>query len=605
MATNALDYLSKATWTDKIEISKPNLYDFSQISTVKPNALGFIQNIKPTSTPIQPSQIKQPIQQNIQPFVNELEYDIKNGATVQEITTAYPELKWDAKLINELHFDISNWATKEQIQQAYPELSQTQNISWDIKKGWNILQKLSWWVDNLVWWATSQVPKLVWNVWWFFIWKPVDFLLEKAWVDAPSLEKQFKQDWIETKQDFQKFFGTDPESFATEVWEFWTEIWSLFIPWWQAKLISKFPAAADKIRKLSTIIEKASTKAPKTVNLLKSALTWAKEVGKFEAITEWDITPTWLVVWAVANPLIWKTIQWLWKISKAAADKLEVMWLLNPAKLKIVSDQLKTKWVENLSVSEYLLKNKIKWSKEQIIKQLEKLANNSKNKVDKSIAWVKWTFKSEPVDEILTFLRKDLSDVPWQKETINRVSELFTKSSKWEWLTLKEIQEVKRLADKQLGLFTIAWDVRAWATKEWLSKLRWQIQKFIETKADDAWIKNIKQLNKDTQVNRTLIDAITRKDSADQARELLTAFAPWWFGAWVWAFAPAEDPFDRLKNIVIWAWAWQIAWSTKIKTNVASVLDKLSWIQKDSLIKFIESKWATPISSEIIKLIQE
>jgi len=55
-------------------------------------------------------------------FLSELDYDIKKGATIQEIAASYPELKNNTKLIQELHFDIKNGATAEEITWAYPEL---------------------------------------------------------------------------------------------------------------------------------------------------------------------------------------------------------------------------------------------------------------------------------------------------------------------------------------------------------------------------------------------------------------------------------------------------------------------------------------------------
>lgn len=59
-------------------------------------------------------------------YMAELEYDIKNGATSDEIIKSYPEVKWNTKLIDELMFDIQNWATLDEVKSAYPELWQTQ-----------------------------------------------------------------------------------------------------------------------------------------------------------------------------------------------------------------------------------------------------------------------------------------------------------------------------------------------------------------------------------------------------------------------------------------------------------------------------------------------
>ncbi len=56
-------------------------------------------------------------------FINELDYDIKNGATVDEILNAYPEVEWNIQLVNELIYDIKNGATIDEINNAYPELN--------------------------------------------------------------------------------------------------------------------------------------------------------------------------------------------------------------------------------------------------------------------------------------------------------------------------------------------------------------------------------------------------------------------------------------------------------------------------------------------------
>jgi hypothetical protein len=65
MATtpNALDYLSKATNSPRVKINRPNLFDFSQKSTVSPTATSFISNISQAQPTIQP-QVNQPILQN-------------------------------------------------------------------------------------------------------------------------------------------------------------------------------------------------------------------------------------------------------------------------------------------------------------------------------------------------------------------------------------------------------------------------------------------------------------------------------------------------------------------------------------------------------------
>lgn len=161
--------------------------------------------------------------------------------------------------------------------------------------------------------AAAQVPDIISNIWGFFIWKPVDAILEKAWVDAPSLEAQFKADWIETKEQFQDVFWVDPEDFTTGLWEFWAEAWAFFVPWGQAKLAAKFPQAVEKIGKLWAAIEKvwATHLAPAIFNTLKSAFTWAKWVAQFEVVSEWEVTLGWAAIWAVAWPVIDKAAKFI------------------------------------------------------------------------------------------------------------------------------------------------------------------------------------------------------------------------------------------------------------------------------------------------------
>ena len=461
------------------------------------------------------------------------------------------------------------------------------------------------WQKNIVGWAAANIPNMIWNTFWFL----ADVVTPK---EFEGLGDFFRESWVRDKESLQKVLWVDPDAFTTKAWEFGSEIATLFIPWGQAKLAAKFPQAADKISDIAKAVDNLWENSPKVYNAIKwlvqSSAKWASEVGKLEVISEWEVTPEWLAIGAVANPVIWTTIKGIGKITKPIAEKLEVMGLLNPAKLKTITDQLKTEWVENVSVSEFLLKRNIKWTKESIVKQLDDIANASKLSVDEAINKIPWNFKLESADDILAYLRKDLADVPWQKEVVNRVTQLFKKSKSWEGLTLKELQETKRLIDRNLSLFTIPWDVKAGATKQWLAKLRADIQRFIENTAKDNWVTNIKQLNKDTQVSRTLIDAIERKESADQVREVLSAFSTSWVGAglWgIWAIAQGQDPMTVLKSMVIGGTLWGVAWSTRIKTNVANILNKLTPTERKGIMDFIDSDWLKPINTALLEKIKD
>ena len=47
------------------------------------------------------------------------------------------------------------------------------------------------------------------------------------------------------------------------------------------------------------------------------------------------------------------------------------------------------------------------------------------------------------------------------------------------------------------------------------------LRKYIEDAATKEWLGNIKLLNNETQIAKALEDAISRKDSADAARDII------------------------------------------------------------------------------------
>ncbi len=493
---------------------------------------------------------------------------------------------------------------------------ETEKDSWFLSAAWDVAETV---IDvaeapwRIAWAAIAQAPAMVWNIWGFFLWKPVDFLLKSVGLDVNSLEEQFKKDWIESKEKLQEVLWVDPEDFTTKMWEFWAEVWSLFIPWGQAKLAAKFPQAISKIASLGSSITKLWEKAPRTFNTLKNALVWAKEFWKFEIVSEWEVTPEGLAIWAVANPLIGTTIRGIWKISKVVAEKLELAWLLNPAKLDKVAKQLRTDWVEEASsVADFLLKKNIKGNKEAIVKTLQSDARWSKKVVDEALKADTTTKFSQSADEALDVLRKQTSDVPWLKKEFNRFRELAFKNKKWEWLTQTEKNEVKRGLDDFINIFKDTWEIIAWTNKVWASNIRKALQGSIEKQAknknsldilEKAGFENLKAANKNTQVSFTLAEAIARKDASDQASALINAFAPSWAGAIIGWVGAEWNVFDRLKGALIGATIGRVVWSTTVKTNVANILNKLSGLEKVALEEFVRTKGQKELSPKIVEKI--
>ena len=156
--------------------------------------------------------------------------------------------------------------------------------------------------------------------------------------------------------------------------------------------------------------------------------------------------------------------------------------------------------------------------------------------------------------------------------------------------TLSELDEVKSILDDTVDLYTNVGDVRAWANKKWLDLVRKDLKKYIEDAAEKEWLGNIKMLNNETQIAKGLQDAISRKDSADAAREMLSVFSKWAIG---WAAWYNVWPFDnhtlawKIWNIAVWALAGRYLFSTKAKTQFASLINKMSGGAKKELERLV------------------
>jgi hypothetical protein len=196
----------------------------------------------------------------------------------------------------------------------------------------------------------------------------------------------------------------------------------------------------------------------------------------------------------------------------------------------------------------------------------------------------------------------DLAKTPWLEDKADDIAKLLKK----EKYTLSELDRIKSTMDDMYNLYTQAWWETAWLKAEWLRNIRRDLRKFIEDKATEEWLWNIKMINNEISVARWLRDWISRKDSADAAREMLSIFSKWTVG-WSMLWLSGQWPFDnntpawKIGNFIVWALAWQFLFSTKAKTTLASWINKLSWWTKKELIRYITSEWAEKLSENTLK----
>lgn len=188
---------------------------------------------------------------------------------------------------------------------------------------------LKWWLKwskDIFSGFVSSAPSIVGNTFGF----AADVLTPKEW---EWLWDYFREKWASEKQGILDMLWADEEDYTTKAGGLGWEVASLFIPWGQTKLISKYPQAAEKIKKLWVVADDIVTRFPKIAEkiqkvvsskLTQSAIKWATETGKFEVVSEGELSPTTLAIWAVTNPVLDKTGKVIkWVISSDNISKMK------------------------------------------------------------------------------------------------------------------------------------------------------------------------------------------------------------------------------------------------------------------------------------------
>ena len=531
------------------------------------------------------------------------------------------------------------------------EINQFKDLIWrwiDQDRAKRLIIEAREWVPTPPEWLAQRALR-EWEefIWWKFVWW-VDVEEGTLW---QKLKERWE--WlIETITTKQEIFSPELRAWVTDlinktIWktEWWKKTLEAIDVFWQ--LINKMPWTEFIKEKIEDKIDSTL----KTAWVIKDAAwavndviwEWINEVLEFtwldKQIEKWvkaiSETETWKEVftalekWKQAFELIKKLAPWLATVWEAWLEVWELTWLWKAWKVwketletgikKLPTPSLKSQWLaESLldttfkfkpsqkkrfrkpniwgwkTPSEYLLE---KWiitdssTPEDVVKWLENLNKTSKNTVDSSLSSIPDLFtENKSTDKILSVLLKETSDTPWLEDVVNRLNELGAKSTRWEWLTLTEINEVKRSSDDILHLFWVTWNIREWTLKKWLVNLRDDVKTFIENEAGKRWVTNIKDLNKDTQLSNELLKMIDDNLEAWASTRLIWLtdfFVAWiwtaWWDLWIWIWAVALKKLaesDRFKIALAKRFAelpsdkvTEIAW--KVQTWAP-----LTWIEK-------------------------
>ena len=523
--------------------------------------------------------------------LNDLQADVSAWMPKEELRNFYPDIP--ENVVEDLYTDLQAGMPIEEAKNFYPEIyslptvqpKQTlwDKIIWWISKVAPFVSPIAWAVQNI--WAKNVLNAWVWALEWaasvgWAIWQWL------AYIDPTITVDEYKR-WQENidataPQPIQDIRGTQAYWIGKEAGKIWASTALTRPIWWWAKWVW----------------------------LLWKAALWATEWVLWTAaynVASGDeaFNTTSGIAWAIggAIPLLWA---WVKAAAKYAAPRLQLSWLLNPAKLNQVKDMLIDEWSElvwkmdTTDVWKWMIERWFKWWKDDIIKWLTQYSDESKKALDWLLASSKSKHNVSSAKRALENIRASYADTPWLESKFAKVDQLLSKDA----YTLTELNAIKREMDDAYNLFKSSWGETAWLKAEWLRNIRKDIRKYIEDVADVEWLWNVKMLNNETSVSRTLADAVSRKDSADIAREMLSVFSK---PAIWWALSMNQWPFNgntvewKIGNFLVW---WLLAWavfSTTSKTYMANALRWLSWIQKKELSRFIATKWAEKLSKETIE----
>lgn len=445
---------------------------------------------------------------------------------------------------------IIKQAAKEHWSSAYDDL-------WD----WQILckfmydnpqyEKISngalWWDVNLkTWaryiWADTSIPNTsVWNwekKWWFFnnVWwavidalvkepmeawiKGTAWLMDKFWADNVEARKQANlkmvNDWFDVWQDRE-------DSLTYDIANFWTDLVQLLIPWlWEkaamstiTKLSTKYPKIGKYLMKLWTEWEKLTNKG----KILKWWLEWTVDSAVYEWLNAENPTSSmweWAALWALFPTLwVWYDVSkkaW-WKLISKAIDK-EIL----PSAWKAIQSMNKlTKW-KSIEFQKKFWKPHWDWLNERwivewawdTVEQLADYTAKNKAKVDEWLASIKWIIESSKTNEVLHEMADDVAryveEVSVTPSEIRKYKTLAEKA-KTEWLTMEEINDVKRYYESH-NKFAYWMDKTAAAKTERATNIDNAVRERQIEEAAKRWFTNLRELNKETSASKWLTNEL-------------------------------------------------------------------------------------------------
>jgi len=412
------------------------------------------------------------------------------------------------------------------------------------------------WILSRVWkWVTEAI---IWEEW-------EDTLLEKWMTRVVESNKPWDFDITEPLKAIEWWVQIAWWVIKSWLEAGWTLIWELLL---RPGLETLSPETLQKVWDISSIPWDA----------VKSVIesTWWQAV--LNLINKWtDLIPDnlkddaeallnifWVKAFVSKAPWTWKVIAekipWT-KIRQAKIAEVATQELRDTGRalLSLPSKIDQAKWDELLK----FFANNAKATKnfDKLVNQFDDLWISSINTLDKWLKLITKTFKPAWAKEVLNEMIKNVDKIKWlvpawTKKTLNEL----LKKLNTEWLTLTEINWIKRNINHYTKGWTKSWLEWSWLKAEWIRGKYSEVRKFIENTAAKNWITDVAELNKAWINSNELSEYLYKQAvSVSKKKGMETLTKP---GILIWLWEKARDiyqtPFRWLFREVTKKWIMDI-----------------------------------------------
>lgn len=465
------------------------------------------------------------------------------------------DYRWDEKLQKSYSYNQEKiqkninafMSDKNAPQKLKDDLQEMIDLGYD-EKELNDKLKEQWYNYDKLWditdtaknfwaWVIWQVPAMAWNAW-NFIWDATGFITDntiwlainpflddwtKAWDVFRILWDVAQQKWENARDSIETSLAPDPLSWAVWVWNFATDTLVTLPVWW---VVGKWVSTLAKwwIKLLrNPVAQKAMNSKIVNNGVTRWAIQWAWDMAVYDVVSEWEIKPEDLKLWAG----IWTVIPWVktalkWGkklITPKPLTKEELTnRILQTKDAEIERKILEETWekaVDEATINKNFYetiksmdKHNVKLSKNpeyvEFTNKLQQLQADLKNSQkwllsDKKTISLKSFNKDIVVDwEKLNYYKKMLEDLEdmyiknWYKtEDIKRIRALK------DWKAKASPEEIAKYVEQywnEFSNFTKWWKMKEWAWK-YRETARKEMKDFIEQQ--EEWWKLYRQIDRE------------------------------------------------------------------------------------------------------------